>query len=222
MNFEYQIEQELKRLEEVKTKVVDNSWLCHLSGEIEQDLTKTRLINVCNPRENINGGLWDVQTTIGGLMANAVDTSGATLQEVYSVIADIVNDIKADPSLLNATIGTLTSGLTAGVAITELPVTFYDNDEVNDNLPATGSVKLVNTNGDTEDISYTAFDAGAGTFTVSHTPSYDYASGDKVKDKNLYCVDGVVNQQQSSTPLQLGEIRAIRQLTVLLKVSYTP
>jgi len=222
MNFEYQIEQELKRIFEADSRVVAGAYGVLLSGEIKQDLAKTRIINMCVPRENLNGPLWDVETTIAGVTANAIDETGATLQTVYSIIADIVDSIKKDPSQLNATIGTSTGALTATETITELPVTLITNAEVTDNLPTTGTVKLVNSAGSSESVSYSAFDVETGIFTVSHLLVNSYAAGDSVKDLNIYCVDGLVNQQKSSTPLQLGEIRAFRSLTVLLKVSYTP
>lgn len=218
MNFEEQIEKELKTLFGENASASD--LILNVSGEFRNDFTSNTILITCNPRQNISGGLWDAEIVIYGLSTNGADFTGTQLQAIYSIIANIADVIKKDPSLLNATMGTLSEDLTAAETITELKTELTTESEVLENIPDSGNVKTVNQNGEYENIAYSAFDENTGIFTVNHLMVNSYKINDKVKDLNIYAVDGVVNQ--ASTPMQLDAVHARRSLSALLKISYTP
>jgi hypothetical protein len=222
MNFEEQIENEINRLFQADSVVIADGITTNTSGEFRKDFTTDTILTSCDPRRNINGSLWDVDLTSYGLAANASDTTGDQLQDMYGIIADMWDRLKADPTLMNPTVGTSDDTLTATDTITELEITSAGFDEVMNNLPATGTIRITNSAGGYEDIVYTAYDANTGIFTVNHTLTNSYAIGDTVKSQDLYCVDGFVNQDQQSDPLRLGEVRSLRSLSALLKISYVP
>jgi len=215
MNFELQIEKEVKRILDLDTDVLADKIKVDLSGVVKQKFTEPTIVPVCQPRVNINGGLWEAELQIWAILANAVDTTGATLQKSYRIIADQIDRFKINPQLLNATIGPLEVGLTALATETEVDVDITAIDaEVLSSIPATGFIKLTNSSGGTENITYTAFDSGTGIFTVNHLLTNSYAIGDRVTDLNIYNVDGVVNQAQPSQPLQLEDTMGLRSIAV--------
>jgi hypothetical protein len=222
MNFEEQIENELERLFQADSLVISGGIETKTSGTFSRDFTADTLVSNCDPRVNIIGGLWDAQLTAYGLIANASDLTGNTLQGMYGIIANMWDTIKANPTLLLPTIGESAEVLTASDTITTLTITPSNFDEVVNNIPSVGSIRITNSAGLYEEFAYTAYDNNTGIFTVSHTLANDYAIGDTVKSLNLYCVDGFVNQNQQSDPLGMGEKYSQRTLSALLKVSYTP
>lgn len=222
MNSEEQIENELDRLFQADSVVITDEIATNTSGEFKRDFTTDTIVSSCEPRVNLIGGLWEAQLTAYGLSANASDLTGDNLQGMYGIIADMWDTIKATVALLLPTVGVSAEILTALDAITTLTVTPANFDEVVNNLPATGSIRITNSAGLFEEFGYTAYDNNTGIFTVSHTLANSYAVGDTVKSLNLYCVDGFVNQNQQSDPLGLGDKFSQRTLSALLKVSYTP
>ena len=219
MNFENNIEKEIKAIFDKHPLVIDGSIELSLSGEFRKDFTTDTILIVVNPRNNINRWLWDCDLSLFAISANAKESSNVLLQQMYGIISDFMRDLKADPQQINATLGTLLTNCTSGATITEVAIYATTEDDVLDNISTTGFLTLINSDGDQENITYTDYDATTAIFTVNHLLTHSYNIGDRVRDTDIYYVDGVVNRKESS-PLSLDDKRAMRSRTAGLKISH--